>query len=113
MHSKHLLAPMIGALSFCLAGPAQAQEQREVFYSDLNLASEAGRQQLDRRIHRAVRLVCGADSGSRETLKTTMLTKTCVKDSSARAMAAKADVLTALEKGGAPRLAALTVRRDR
>ncbi|MXP41164.1 UrcA family protein [Altererythrobacter soli] len=112
MRSKHLLTPMIGALSLCLAGPAQAQEQREVVYSDLNLASEAGLQQLDRRIHRAVRLVCGANSATREPLKITILKTNCIKDSSARAMAAKADVLARLEKGEGSRLAALTVRRD-
>lgn len=116
MRSKHLLPPMIGALSFCLAGPGQAQEQeqeqREVFYSDLNLASEAGRHRLDRRIHRAVKIVCGAESGTRETLKATILTKSCVKDSLARAMAAKAEVLAAMEKNDGSRVAALTVRRD-
>lgn len=112
MHSKYLLMPMIGALSFSLAGPAQAQEQREVFYSDLNLGSEAGREQLDRRIHRAVRLVCGASTATRETLKATMSQTSCIKDSSARAMAAKADVLAAFEKGKGSQLAALTVRRN-
>jgi UrcA family protein len=59
MHSKLILVPVIGALSLCLAGPAQAQERTEVAYGDLNLTTEAGRKQLDRRLHNAIRLVWG------------------------------------------------------
>lgn len=111
MNTKLLLTPMIGALSLCLAGPAQAQEQREVVYSDLNLATEAGLRQFDRRIDKAVRLVCAANGATREQLKIAMAQTSCIKESSARAMAAKADVLAALEKGEGSRLAVLTVSR--
>lgn len=112
MYREHLLAPIIGALSLCLASPAQAQEQTVVSYGDLNLMSEAGRQQFDRRISRAVRLVCGANGAPQvESLKTTMLKRDCIKDTSARTMAERAKVLIAVSKGEGTRLAALTVRR--
>lgn len=48
------------ATAFVVAAPASA-EQIAVPYSDLNLASEKGRNLLERRIDRAAREVCGVD----------------------------------------------------
>src|SRR5690606_12454897 len=58
--AKYLSAAALGMLA--LSHPAMAAETGQpvaVQYSDLNLASEAGRQELDRRIEAAVRKTCG------------------------------------------------------
>lgn len=113
MHSRLILAPVIGAISLFLAAPAQAQERREVAYSDLNLTTEAGRRQLDRRIHSAVRLVCGAKTAAQvESLEIALSRRNCIKDTSARTMAERAKVLEAANMDdGTTRLTELTVRR--
>ena len=49
---------LVGTASPALAEAPAAQTQ-VVSYADLNLASAAGRATLDRRIDRAVRIVCG------------------------------------------------------
>ena len=78
------LAPaltLVAALGLALpAVPAAAQSQSvDVPYADLNLATPEGQAQLDRRIDRAARQVCGADdvvTGSRLQNRKTMK---CVK----------------------------------
>lgn len=57
-----VLATLATTTLFTLAVPAQANEapRRTVSYADLDLASEAGRATLDRRVKIAVRSVCPA-----------------------------------------------------
>ena len=56
------LAAVASAITFVPPagdGPRQAR----VSYSDLNLASTAGQDQLDRRLNLALKMVCGRESG--------------------------------------------------
>lgn len=56
---KHaIIAAAFGFVA--IAAPAAAQSSVAVEYSDLNLASEAGRATLENRLEGAVRDVCGA-----------------------------------------------------
>ena len=59
---KTISLSLAGAALFA-AGPAAAQERDTrttgVTYQDLDLATEAGRSELDRRIDNAARQVCG------------------------------------------------------
>lgn len=62
-----MLKTMIGALALAATLPAAAGETRLVRYDDLNLASPAGMERLQRRIDAAARGVCG-DENSRRVL---------------------------------------------
>lgn len=67
MTKNSFLAPMLTAFALSAAAvPAAAADpeirSQTVFYGDLDLASDAGVAELDRRIDRAARNVCGFDN---------------------------------------------------
>ncbi|MDG5748055.1 UrcA family protein [Qipengyuania sp. XHP0207] len=84
-----------------LAIPAQASDTQsiEVPFDDLNLASAAGQERLDRRIEAAARTVCGYErrTGSRII---DHQTRTCLDTARASARAKVAEATSAFTKGG-------------
>ena len=56
---KTITFALAAAAAATTAVPATAQESRVVRYDDLNLASQAGVERLERRIDQAARSVCG------------------------------------------------------
>lgn len=80
---------------------------REVRFGDLNLDTQQGMDTLNRRIHTAIRIVCG--DGSRLDLTKFMIMRNCQNESQARAFAARDAMLAArLAARGQPgRLAAV------
>ena len=58
------LPALAGSALAAPVGALAAPETRVVSYADLDLASPAGRAALDRRIHGAVREVCGTASSA-------------------------------------------------
>lgn len=96
-----MLKTLIGALALAAILPAAAAaETRAVRYDDLNLASSAGFDRLERRIDNAAREVCGAGSDYRESLILLAETKKCIADAKARAMAQVARLDTGAARGG-------------
>lgn len=60
-----MMKSLIAAMALTTALPALASESRVVRYDDLNLASPAGMERLDRRIDRAARSICGLGGTAR------------------------------------------------
>ena len=60
-----MLKTMIGALALATSVSAVAGESRVVRYDDLNLATPAGMERLERRIDSAARSVCRTPSTER------------------------------------------------
>lgn len=91
--SRPLVAAAAAFASFAALATGTAATAREVAvnYADLDLDSAGGRDQLEARIHRAARTVCGDDRGLRPLSETARIAE-CVRNArnSARsAMAAK------------------------
>jgi len=95
-------AALLAAPAFS-QGPASAPEVRVVSYADLDLASDAGRRQLDRRIAAAVADACGTASDA--DLHGKNLVGRCRTDAWSQANAQRAGALAAV-RSGADRLAA-------
>jgi UrcA family protein len=101
MKSPFLLASLAGAMTLCLAAPAQSQERiEEVHFGDLNLLSETGQDQLEKRLRTAVRHVCGTTSAAQaDDLRTKLTEFSCRRDSLSAALLEK-DVVIARVKAG-------------
>ena len=69
----------IAAGLVAIAAPAAAKES-VVVYADLNLATEAGRAELDKRIDRAATAVCKADPLTGSRIRSTKLVRQCIAD---------------------------------
>lgn len=99
-----MLKTMIGALALAATMPAvvpaAAAETRIVRYDDLNLASPAGMERLERRINAAARTVCGAHAGRIAGVSDTLETKACVAQAKARAARQVAALETRQARGG-------------
>lgn len=95
-----MLKTLIGAMALAATVPAFAVESRVVRYDDLNLASPAGIERLERRINGAARLVCGARKDNRESLMLLPETRKCIADAKARAMAKVAVLEANAARGG-------------
>ena len=96
-----MLKTMIGALALAATLPAAAAaETRLVRYDDLNLASPAGFERLERRINHAAREVCRASSDYRQTLILLPETKKCIAEAKAGAMAQVARLDAGAVRGG-------------
>jgi UrcA family protein len=114
MKRTYLLTPVLGALGFCLALPAQGQERSEaVAVGDLNLNSKSGLDQLDRRIRSAVKKVCqggGALQNEGVQRKNAMLR--CRKETMARAMTSRNALLAARQQDEGEEVATLVIDLD-
>lgn len=88
------------AAAFSPALPAFASDSRVVRYDDLNLASPAGQERLQRRIDSAARDVCGGGSATRESLAVLAQTQKCIAQAKTRAQAQVARVTTNDARGG-------------
>ena len=71
------LAALMGGL---LAAQPLLAASVEVQYDDLDLASDEGRKELDRRIDRAAEQVCGADEVTVGSRVRSRDTRTCIKN---------------------------------
>lgn len=85
-----MLKTTIGALALAATLPAAATpalhyESRVVRFDDLNLASPAGFDQLERRIDAAARAVCGARAGVLVSPSELALTRACMIQAKAKA----------------------------
>lgn len=89
-----MLKIICGALALAATIPAVAGETRLVRYDDLNLASPAGQERLQRRIDTAARRVCG-DANARRVLG--LATSTKARACIAKAKANAADQVAALD----------------
>lgn len=91
----------IGVLALAAALPAAAAtESRSVRYDDLNLASPAGQERLQRRIDSAAREVCGAANPTRESLAVMAASQKCIAEAKTRAKAQVARATTSEARGG-------------
>lgn len=98
------LAATLAAAAFTASSPAAAQtDSVTIGYGDLNLASRAGRQVLDRRIDGAADQLCGAFAPLE--LKANALSRACRADVFAEARAQLARVIVD------DQLASITVSR--
>ena len=65
MSIRSIALALAAAAAFAASAPAAAAEATvstaDVSYKDLDLTSEAGQKELDRRVDRAARQVCGMD----------------------------------------------------
>lgn len=95
-----MLKTIIGALALTATLPAVASDSRVVRYDDLNLASPAGQQRLQQRIHSAARQVCGAGFEFQRSLIMSTKTQRCLAEAKARAMAQLAQREAANARGG-------------
>lgn len=90
---------IFGVLALAAALPAAAAESRTVRYDDLNLASPAGQDRLQRRIDGAARDVCGGGQ-TRESLAMLAETQKCIAEARTRARAQVARAIRADARGG-------------
>jgi UrcA family protein len=81
MNTKLITLVALSPFALALVStPASAQDSRTVSYGDLDLSSQAGIAQLDRRIENAIQSVC--DSGD-PTLRAKMAERRCRASASA------------------------------
>lgn len=93
-----MLKTMIGVLALAATLPAAA-ETRAVRYDDLNLASSAGVERLERRIHNAARDACRIPD-FRVSLTEKAAGDKCVAETKARAMEQVARLDLGVARGG-------------
>jgi UrcA family protein len=84
MRYPAILAAALAATAFAVPAAAEAPAALSVKYSDLNLATESGRAQLDRRIDKAARSVCLADDVSTGTRLRSAEGRECYEETKAR-----------------------------
>ena len=94
-----MMKTLIAALALTATLPALAGESRVVRYDDLNLASPAGMERLERRIDRAARSICGLGGTARFV--------------GVRALEAADDCLAKAKAGAARQVAAAEARQAR
>lgn len=97
-----MLKTMIGALALAATLPAAAAvETRNVRYDDLNLATPAGMERLERRIDGAAREVCTDDNTRRIIgLAETAKIRACMKEAKLKAARQVAALASSQARGG-------------
>jgi len=102
---------MFKTISIALAGaaliaaPAVSAEQREtqtigVSFDDLDLATDNGREELDRRIHNAAKEVCGMNEATTGSRITDRQTRQCYRDAKRQMDRHFAEVVEEQRRGG-------------
>lgn len=113
MKYSHTILAVAGAFAALSHVPVMAEEKlptAEVYYGDLNLLSEHGVNQLDRRIDRAITIVCGDDMPF-DILFTPGI-RACQRETLTAVMPARDEVIDrALRGQGKVEVLALTVTR--
>ncbi|AKM09559.1 UrcA family protein [Croceicoccus naphthovorans] len=87
------------AAGLAIAAPAFA-ESVSVEYSDLNLSTEAGQKELDRRLNNAARQVCGMDQKLTGTRVPSRESRECYKNARAQFEQSIAAVTAKEARGG-------------
>ncbi len=96
-----MLKTLIGVLALATTMPAVAGESRLVRYSDLDLATTAGAEQLDRRINSAARNVCRSGGTARVLgLAENAEIRACVAEAKAKAARQVAALAPTQTRGG-------------
>ncbi len=99
-----LFSLSLAAGMMALASQASASEPAQpaisVAYHDLDLASDSGRAELDRRIDRAARSVCNADQRATGTLLPRSEARTCVRAAKAQLETRLAQLMPEQNLGG-------------
>lgn len=104
MRYPAILAPVLATaavLGAAMAAPASAQapEAVTVRHSDLDLSTEAGQAQLERRIDRAARAACGLNEVSTGTRLPTGFARQCYNDAKARVHEQVAEAIARSDRG--------------
>ena len=94
-----MIKQIVCVLALAAAVPAAA-DTRVVRYDDLNLASPAGIERLERRIDAAARQVCATGNDYRHSLIVHSETQKCIASAKAGAMAQVAKLDTGAARGG-------------
>lgn len=85
MRYPAILAAALGAAAvFAAPAAAEAPATVAVKYSDLNLSTDAGQRQLERRIDAAARSICEVDSALTGTRLQSTEARKCYQDTRAR-----------------------------
>lgn len=93
------LASLLAIGLAAAAIPAQAETAKVTFH-DLDLATAKGQAQLERRVERAARVVCGYDAQRTGTRLRSPEVTTCYKEAKAKAHAQVALMIERAAKGG-------------
>lgn len=102
MFNRIFAAAAVG--SMMIAAPAVAGDNEgqktSITYSDLNLNSEAGQAELERRVMSAVRQVCEADSARTGTRLMSNDKRKCLSDAKKSAKTQVASIIEDARRGG-------------
>lgn len=96
---KTVLIAIAAAATLATAVPASAESTR-VGYSDLDLTTEKGQVELDRRILKAARAACGYNDVQTGTRMVPQSIQRCVKDATLQARTQFAAIVESQQKGG-------------
>ena len=93
---------IFAAAGLAFAGPAHASDTQSIAvqYDDLNLASAAGQERLDRRIETAARTVCGYERHRTGSRIIDRKTRACLDTARSSARARVAEATSSFAKGG-------------
>ncbi len=103
MFKNGLALALAGAVA--ITTPAYAAQERDtrttgVTHADLNLATEEGREELDRRIERAAKSVCGMDERATGSNMRTRESRNCYRDAKRQLDRHFADLIEEQNLGG-------------